>query len=57
MDQEDAEMASNEEEEPGFQSEEEGSIAASGMGTEEHWDVSSNMTMEVPTSEVAVNRP
>ncbi|CAJ1376399.1 unnamed protein product [Effrenium voratum] len=33
-------------------SEEGASVAPSGMaGTEDHWDVSSNMTMEVPTSE------
>lgn len=34
-------------------SEDGASVAPSGMaGTEDHWDVSSNMTMEVPTSEV-----
>eukprot|EP00434_Breviolum_minutum_P039624 symbB.v1.2.035193.t1/scaffold4684.1/size36451/1 len=43
----------NEEEQMEDEGSEDGaSIAPSGMGTEDHWDVSSNMTMEVPTSEV-----
>eukprot|EP00913_Durusdinium_trenchii_P031365 g29368.t1 len=58
VENEDAEMGhSHREEEEDEQladegSDEGGSIAPSGMGTEDHWDVSSNMTMEVPTSEV-----
>jgi len=53
----DAEMGAGDDENDEEQMEDEGSedgasIAPSGMGTEDHWDVSSNMTMEVPTSEV-----
>eukprot|EP00435_Cladocopium_sp_Y103_P075260 s436_g55.t1 len=52
---EDAEMGDEEDEEQMADegSEDGASVAPSGMaGTEDHWDVSSNMTMEVPTSEV-----
>merc|ERR1711957_1104572 len=48
----DAEMGGSDQDDEGSESDAPPSIAASGVGTDDAWDVSSQMTMEVPSAEL-----